>query len=182
MRVGYARVSTDDQTHRAQLDMLTKAGCERIYQEKASGTSRERPELQRMLGELMPNDVVIVFKLDRLSRSLKDLLCILDEIEDVGASFESITERVETSTPWGKALVSMLGTFAEFERAVLVERSRAGQQAARARGIHVGRPSKLTEFQRQEAIAMVRAGRSAADVARIFKVHRSTISRLLKSA
>lgn len=178
--IGYARVSKSDKSTKTQEQALRDAGVCRIFTETASGGRWERPELHRMLDQLRAGDVVVVWKLDRLSRSLKDLLHILDKVSDAGAGFRSLTEEIDTTTAAGRMLLQMLGAFAEFEREMIRERTRAGLAAARARGRVGGRRHKLTSRQQKEAIEMVRSGRkSAAEVARLFRVHRSTISRLL---
>lgn len=180
--IGYARVSTSDQHLHAQLDALRDAGCEVVFEEHAGGGRWDRPELQRMLAELGPGDVVVVAKLDRLSRSLRDLLRILENMEAAGSGFRSLSESIDTTTPAGRMLASMLGAFAEFERAMIRERTSAGLAAARARGRVGGRRPKLDRHQRAEALSMLRGGRTAADVARTFGVHRSTVARLVRSA
>ncbi len=183
MKLGYARVSGDQQDLRAQLDALRAAGAERIYEERASGGRWDRPELHRLLDHLRPGDVVVTWKLDRLTRSLKDLLHLLEAIEAKEARFESLTESIETISPAGRMLVQMLGAFAEFERAMIRERTRAGLVAARARGRIGGRRPKLTPDQRAEVVEMVTSGRkTGADAARLFGVSRATISRLLSQA
>lgn len=180
MLIGYARVSTDDQDTAIQEAALRQAGCERIYTEKASGGRWDRPELHRALEQLRPGDVMVVWKLDRLSRSLKDLLHVMDRIELAKAGFRSITEAIDTTTPAGRMMMQMLGAFAEFERAMTRERTRAGLDAARQKGRIGGRRSKLNQEQKEEARRMVASGEKlAADVARLFNVHPSTISRLL---
>ena len=112
MNLGYARVSTDDQDTAAQLDALRAAGCERVFEERASGGRWDRPELHRMLDQLRDGDVVIVWKLDRLSRSLKDLLSIMEKIDAAGAGFRSLTEAIDTTTPAGRMMMQMVGVFA----------------------------------------------------------------------
>jgi DNA invertase Pin-like site-specific DNA recombinase len=179
MLIGYARVSkTDGQETAGQVDALRRAGCGRVFEEKASGGRWDRPELHRLLDQLRPGDTLVVWKLDRLSRSLKDLLALMEKIEQAGAAFRSLTEAVDTTGAAGRMLVQMLGAFAEFERAMVRERTRSGLDAARARGRVGGRSPKLTVAQRTEALRMLAEGRSAADVARVFQVHRGTISRL----
>jgi DNA invertase Pin-like site-specific DNA recombinase len=181
MLIGYARVSKiDKQDTRAQVHELKRAGCKRIYQENASGGRWDRPELHRALDHLRQGDVFVVWKLDRLSRSLKDLLHILEKITEAKAGFRSLTEAIDTTTSAGRMMLQMLGAFAEFERSMVRERTRLGLQAARERGRVGGRQPKLTSHQRAEAIKMVATGvKSAAEVARLFRVHRSSISRLL---
>jgi DNA invertase Pin-like site-specific DNA recombinase len=179
--IGYARVSKlDEQTTHAQVQELKKAGCKRIYQENLSGGRWDRPELHKALEQLREGDVLVVWKLDRLSRSLKDMLLILEKITEAGAGFRSLTEHIDTTTPAGRMLLQMLGAFAEFERSMVRERTRLGLQAARERGRIGGRSPKLTPHQRAEAVKMVSSGQtSAAEAARLFGIHRSNISRLL---
>ena len=180
MLIGYARVSTEDQDTAIQEAALRQAGCERIYTEKASGGRWDRPELHRALEQLRPGDVLMVWKLDRLTRSLKDLVHLIDRIEKAGARFRSHTEPIDTSTPAGEMLAQMLGAVAQFERGIMRERTRAGLDAARKKGRIGGRRSKLNQEQKEEARRMVASGeKSAADVARLFNVHPSTISRLM---
>lgn len=182
--LGYARVSKgEEQTTRAQTRALKEAGATRVFQEKASGGRWDRPQLHRLLDQLRPGDVVMVWKLDRLSRSLKDLLHILEKIDAAEAGFRCLTEPVDTTTPAGRMMMQMLGSFAEFERAMIRERTRAGLEAARAEGRIGGRPSKLNPSQRKEAVKMVRSGRkTSAEVARLFGVHPSTICRIIAAA
>lgn len=179
--LGYVRVSSQDrQEFHLQKQALHAAGVTRIFEERASGGRWDRPELRRMLEQLRAKDVVVVWKLDRLSRSLKDLLHILDQVTAAGAGFRSLTESIDTTTPAGRMLMQMLGSFAEFEREMLRERTRAGLAAARAQGRIGGRRPKLTPDQQAEAIAMVTSGRkTAAAVARLFGVHPSTVSRIM---
>jgi DNA invertase Pin-like site-specific DNA recombinase len=181
MWIGYARVSTDDQDTTIQEAELRKVGCERIYKEKASGGRWDRPELHRALEQLRPGDVLMVWKLDRLTRSLKDLVHLIDRIEKAGAGFRSIKEVIiDTTTPAGRMMTQILAVFGEFEREMTRERTRAGLDAARQKGRIGGRRSKLNQEQKEEARRMVASGeKSAADVARLFNVHPSTISRLL---
>src|ERR1700730_6068943 len=184
MFIGYARVSkVDQQDTRAQVKALKEAGCKRIFEESASGGRWDRPELHRALDQLREGDVLVVWKLDRLSRSLKDLLNILEKINDAGAGFRSLTESIDTTTPAGRMMLQMLGAFAEFERSMVRERTRMGLQAARERGRVGGRQPKLSAHQRSEAIKMVDSGtKSAAEVARLFRIHRSSVSRMISQA
>lgn len=183
MLLGYARVSkADDQDTAAQVSALKVAGCTRVYEEKASGGRWDRPELHRMLDHLREGDAVVVWKLDRLSRSLKDLLHILEKIDAAGANFHSLTEAIDTSGPAGRMMMQMLGSFAEFERAMVRERTRAGLKAAREQGRKGGRRPKLTAQQKTEILAMLAAERAGAEIARIFRVHRATISRVAAEA
>jgi DNA invertase Pin-like site-specific DNA recombinase len=180
MLIGYARVSTSDQDTAAQVTALKAAGCERIYREKASGGRWDRPELHRLLDQLRKGDVVVVWKLDRLSRSLRDVLIIMERLAETKAGFRSLTEAIDTTTPAGRMMMQMVGAFAEFERAMLRERTKAGLDAARQDGRIGGRRPKLTPQQQAEIKRMVSKGdKTAADAARLFRVHPATISRLL---
>jgi DNA invertase Pin-like site-specific DNA recombinase len=171
--LGYARVSkTEGQDIASQIEALEAAGCQRIYEEKASGARWNRPELTHLIGKLNKGDVLVVWKLDRLSRSLKDMLLILERIQAAGAGFKSLTEAIDTTAPAGRMMMQMLGSFAEYEREMVRERTRAGLQAARAQGRHGGRKPKFSADQKAEILTMLAAGRSAADVARLFRVHR----------
>ena len=181
--IGYARVSKgDDQSNALQLKALKAAGCKRVFEESASGGRWDRPELHRMLDQIREGDVIAVWKLDRLSRSLKDLLLILDKIDNLGAGFRSLTEHVDTTTPAGRMMMQMLGSFAEFERSMIRERTRAGLAAARADGRVGGRPRRLNDKQSQEVVDAVESGRkTAAHMARLFGVSSATISRVMAS-
>lgn len=180
MYIGYARVSTKDQENDTQITALKNAGCELYFYETASGGRWNRPELHKMLDQLRKNDVVVVWKLDRLSRSLKDMILILEKIKDKKASFLSLTENIDTSTPAGRMMMQMVASFAEFEREMLKERTSVGLEAAKINGRVGGRRSKLTVQQQQEIISTVNSGsKTAADMARLFCVHPSTIARLL---
>lgn len=184
MLIGYARVSKiEGQETAAQVSALRDAGAEKIFQEQASGGRWDRPELHCLLNQLRPGDVVVVWKLDRLSRSLSDLLRIMEKVDEAGAGFRSLTEAVDTTTPAGRMMMQMIGSFAEFEREMICQRTRAGLEKARREGRQGGRRQKLTPQQRREAAEMVASGRkTAADVARLFRVHPSTIGRLVKAS
>ena len=180
MHIGYARVSTQEQDNAAQIAALKSANCELIFQEKATGGRWERPELQRLLSQLRKGDVLVVWKLDRLSRSLKDVLTLMEKIEKAGAGFQSLTESINTTSPGGRMMMQIVGAFAEFERAMLRERTRNGLDAARKEGRIGGRRPKLKMHQEQEILNFVKTGqKTAASVARLFNVHPSTVSRLL---
>lgn len=181
MQIGYARVSTDDQDTAAQTAALKAAGCERIYREKASGGRWDRPELHRLMEQLRKDDVLVVWKLDRLSRSLRDVLTIMERLGEAKAGFRSLTEAIDTTTAAGRMMMQMVGVFAEFERSMLRERTKAGLDAARAEGRIGGRRQKLTPQQQKEVVRLVGSGRkTAADAARLFAVHPATVSRLLR--
>ena len=183
MKFGYARVSTQDQDNQAQITALQQAGCERIFHEKASGGRWDRPELARLMEHLRPGDVLVVYKLDRLSRSLKDLLLTLEKVELAGAAFCSLTEAIDTGTPAGRMMMQIVGSFAEFERAMLRERTRNGLVEARKQGRVGGRKPSLTPQQEKEVVAMVTSGqKSGAEVARLFRVHPATVSRVVARA
>jgi len=180
MLIGYARVSTQDQDAAAQLAALKTFGCELVFQEKASGGRWDRPELHRLLGQLRKGDVLVVWKLDRLSRSLKDVLVLMEKVNQAGAGFRSLTEAIDTTSPGGRMMMQIVGTFAEFERAMLRERTRSGLDAARKQGRVGGRRPKLKTHQQQEIVQLVNSGqKTAADAARLFNVHPATVSRLL---
>jgi len=181
MLIGYARVSTQDQDTDAQIAALKISGCELIFQEKASGGRWDRPELHRLLGQLRKGDVLVVWKLDRLSRSLKDVLLLIEKVEQAGAGFRSLTEVIDTTSPAGRMMMQMVGTFAEFERAMLRERTQNGLDAARKQGRVGGRRPKLKKHQQEEIVNLVNSGqKNAADAARLFNVHPATISRILQ--
>jgi DNA invertase Pin-like site-specific DNA recombinase len=183
MLIGYARVSTQDQDTAAQITALESAGCELIFKEKASGGRWNRPELHRLLGQLRKGDVVVVWKLDRLSRSLKDVLTLMEEIAKAEAGFRSMTEAIDTTSAGGRMLMQMVGSFAEFERAMLRERTRIGLDAARKQGRIGGRRPKLNTHQQEEIVRLVHSGKKTpADAARLFKVHPATVWRILQRA
>jgi DNA invertase Pin-like site-specific DNA recombinase len=155
MLIGYARVSTQDQDTAAQIAALKLAGCELVFQEKAAGGRWERPELHRLLGQLRKGDVLVIWKLDRLSRSLKDVLTLMEKIQQVGAGFQSVMEAIDTTSPGGRMMMQIVGAFAEFERAMLRERTRNGLDAARMEGRVGGRRPKLKTHQVEEIVHMV---------------------------
>ena len=179
--LGYARVSKgDEQSNAVQAEALRAAGCRRIFEEAASGGRWDRPELHRMLDQLRPGDVVVVWKLDRLSRSLKDVLHIMERIGDAGAGFRSITEAIDTTTPAGRMMMQMIGSFAEFERAMIRERTSAGIAAARAEGRVGGQRKKLDAAKRREIAESVITGRkSGAEMARLYNISQPTVSRIV---
>jgi DNA invertase Pin-like site-specific DNA recombinase len=183
MLIGYARVSTNDQEIAAQVAALKAAGCERIYREKASGGRWDRPELHRVLDQLRTNDVLVVWKLDRLSRSLRDVLVIMERLGEAKVEFRGLTEAIDTTTPAGRMMMQMVGAFAEFERSMLKERTKVGLDAAREEGRIGGRRPKLSPQQQAEIRKMVSKGhKTAADAARLFKIHPATVSRILARA
>src|SRR5689334_8859850 len=183
MLIGYARVSKgDEQSNKVQAKALRAAGCRRIFEEAASGGRWDRPELHRMLDHLREGDVVVVWKLDRLSRSLKDVLHIMERIGEAGAGFRSITEAIDTTTPAGRMMMQMVGAFAEFERAMIRERTSAGLAAARAEGRIGGRRKVLDAAKRREIAESVLSGRkTGAEMARLYNVSAPTASRIVSA-
>lgn len=179
MLLGYARVSTLEQETALQLDALRRAGVRRVYEEKRSAVAI-RPELDAVLRALRPGDVLVVYKVDRLARSLSNLLAILRRIEEAGAEFRSLTEPIDTTTAAGRLMLQLLGAFAEFERSLIRERSAAGLVAARERGVRLGRPRGVTVEEEAAMRGLVEAGVSRAEVARRFSVHSRTVSRVLR--
>ena len=178
MIIGYARVSTEDQRLDAQTDALAAAGAERVFAERISGARRARPELDRMLDQLRPGDVVVVTKYDRLARSLKDLLEIVEAVGARGAGFRSLAEDIDTTTPAGRLVFHVFASIAQFERERISERTREGLAAARARGRVGGRPPALTPAQKAEVRRMRDAeGRTVAEIARLFRVSERTVRR-----
>lgn len=181
MLIGYARVSKgDEQSNKAQARALSEAGCKRLFEEKASGGRWDRPELHRMLDQLRDGDTVVVWKLDRLSRSLKDVLHLMDRITSAGAGFRSLTEAIDTTTAAGRMMMQMVGSFAEFERAMIWERTTTGLPQARAEGRIGGRRKKLDPKKRREIAESVLSGRkSGAEMARLYDISEPTVSRIV---
>jgi DNA invertase Pin-like site-specific DNA recombinase len=181
MHIGYARVSTDEQSLDLQIDALVKAGvdADHIYRDKASGSRRDRPQLKAVLERLQPGDTLVIWKMDRLSRSLLDLLNLLRELGARGVAFHSLTEKIDTSTAIGRCIMHVIAAFAEFEKEQLKERVNAGLRAARKAGRIGGRRFKFSAEQQQHIIELIDAGKTAGEVARLFKVHPATIGRLL---
>jgi DNA invertase Pin-like site-specific DNA recombinase len=179
MIVGYARVSTDGQTLDAQQSALVATGAERVFAEKISGAITERPALAKAISALGQGDTLVVTKLDRLARSTRDLLNILDAIGKAGAAFKSLGDTwADTTTPHGRLMLTVLGGLAEFERHLILARTSEGRTRAQARGVRFGRKLKLTAHQQQEALARRAAGEALVDIARSYAVSHSTISRL----
>ena len=179
MIVGYARVSTQDQDLSAQLDALKKAGAVTIFREKISGVRADRPQLHKLMASLRKGDVVVVTKLDRLGRSTRELLNLLDAIDKAGAKFRSIGDPAwNTETPTGRLLSTLLAGIAEFERELIRERTGEGRKRAMANGVRFGRKPKLSEYQRAEAIKRRANGETLAAIAKTYGVAISMISRL----
>ena len=181
---GYARVSTEGQTLDAQVEALRAAGCTRTFREKVTGAIADRPQLRRALDRLAAGDVLMVTRLDRLARSTRDLLNILDTIAGKGAGFRSLRDKwADTTKPHGRLMSAVLGGLAEFERELIRARTGEGRKRAKARGVHLGRKPTLTPHQRAEALRELSAGTATqADLARRFDVSASTISRLANKA
>ena len=180
MKYGYARVSTDDQNPALQLAALKNAGCKTVFKDDGlSGATTRRPALLRCLKKLEQDDTLIVWKLDRLGRSLRDLIAMLDDLKHRGIKFRSLTEAIDTDTPTGRAMWQMIGVLAELERSLISERTRAGVKAARRRGVKFGRKHKLSTQQIDHARKLLIAGLRSDQVAALFKVHRTTLYRTL---
>ena len=181
--VGYARVSTQDQDPALQLDALKGAGCEKIFTEKASGAQRDRPQLRAALDYMRSGDTLVVWKLDRLARSLKQLIETVEDLGDRGIGLRSLTELIDTTTSGGKLIFHIFAALAEFERGVIRERTRAGLDAARARGRLGGRPPALKASDLAAAKALLRdPGITVEDIARRLGVASSTLYRHLPKA
>jgi DNA invertase Pin-like site-specific DNA recombinase len=179
MIYGYARVSTDGQSVAAQLTHLQEAGAVNIFREKASGSRSDRAELRRLMAALEEGDMVLITRLDRLARSTRDLLNILDAITKRGASFRSLADGwADTTTAHGRLMLTMLAGLAEFERELIRERTGQGRKLAKGRGVKFGPKFKLTPHQRREAIARKERGDLLTEIARSYNVSDSTISRL----
>jgi DNA invertase Pin-like site-specific DNA recombinase len=180
MKIGYARVSTDEQNPDLQLDALKGAGCEKIFTDKASGASVKRSELAKCLKALVAGDTLIVWKLDRLGRSLYRLIELLDGLKAQGVAFHSLTEAIDTVTPTGRAMFQMVGILAELERSLIQERTKAGRAAAVSRGVKMGRKTKLTPQQVSHAQKLIEQGEHHDIVAKSLGVSRRTLYRGLK--
>lgn len=179
-RLGYARVSTADQTADAQSDALTAAGCSRVWIDVASGATTSRPQLTDLLTHLRPGDSLVVWRLDRLGRSLPHLLETVEALQDRGVELTSLTEAIDTSTSGGKLIFSIFGAIAEFERNLIRERTQVGLAAARARGKVGGRPPKMTPPKIRQAKRMRDTGMHLTEIAEVLGVGRTTLYRHLK--
>jgi DNA invertase Pin-like site-specific DNA recombinase len=181
MKIGYARCSSDTQTTAMQVDALKKAGCDHIYEDKAkSGSSRlERVGLGRCLKMLRPGDTLIVWKLDRLGRTLRDLLHLMETFKQDGVHFQSLTENIETETITGRAMFQMFGVMAELERNIIRERCAAGVAAARERGVRPGAKHKISKENLDYARRLIAEGETTNRVADLLRVNRATLYRSL---
>ena len=178
MIFGYARVSTEDQLLDAQTDALTASGAERIFADKISGNLRKRPQLDQLLDQLRADDVIVVTKYDRLARSLRDLMDIVEAIKAKGAGFRSLAEDIDTTTPAGRLVFHVFASIAQFERERISERTREGLEAAKMRGRVGGRPPALSASQRAEVRRMRdEDGRRLSEIAQLFRVSVKTVRR-----
>lgn len=181
--IGYARVSTDDQNLALQRDALRGAGCGQLFEDQGvSGRERTRPGLEAALNQLAPGDVLVVWRLDRLGRSLAHLLTLIDELAARGIGFRSLSESFDAGTSGGRLVFHLMAALAEFERALIGERTRAGLAAARARGRQLGRPPCHTENQRRAALRSVRNGRSVNEAAKAHGMHPRTLYRIIAAS
>ena len=182
MKIGYARVSTQDQNLDRQLDNLRAAGCERIFNEKMTGTKSDRPELKTMLLTLRAGDVLVIDSFSRLSRSTKDLLELVDKLTGMDVHLVSLKENLDTTTATGKLMLTMLSALSQFERDLIAERTVDGLKAARARGRIGGRPAVGTDKDRKQALAMYRSNAmSNREIAERFGISQSTLSRWIRA-
>jgi DNA invertase Pin-like site-specific DNA recombinase len=180
MKYGYARVSTEDQNPAMQLAALKKAGCKTVFKDEVTGAHVKRPALTRCLNKLETGDTLIVWKLDRLGRSLRDLITMLDDFRSKGIGFLSLTEAIDTETPTGRAMWQMIGVLAELERSLIVERTRAGVKAAQKRGVKFGQKPKLTPERFAHAWKLIEQGTTPTQAAKMIGVSRATVYRALQ--
>jgi DNA invertase Pin-like site-specific DNA recombinase len=182
MLIGYARVSTQEQTLNLQQDALTKAGCNKIFTDTASGAKAERKGLEEALNYVRKGDTLVVWRLDRLGRSLPHLIATMTHLEERGIGFKSLTENIDTTTSGGKLIFHIFGALAEFERNLIRERTQAGLAAARARGRIGGRPKALTPQQRRIAQSLYDDPKnSIAEICRTLKISKVTLYRHIKT-
>lgn len=181
MLIGYARVSTDDQTLDLQLDALQAVGCTQIFRDTASGTKADRPGLTRALEHVREGDVLVVWRLDRLGRSLASLIELMTQLDRRGIGFKSLTEQIDTTTSGGKLIFHIFGALAEFERNLIRERTQAGLVAARARGRKGGRPKRLDTDRKVQMARQLHADptNSIADICKTLGVSRATLYRYI---
>ena len=176
--LGYARVSTVDQDAALQVDALEKAGCDRVFIDTMSGAVAHRPQLDRLLEHARSGDTIVVWRLDRLGRSLRHLITQVQELANRGVGLRSLQESIDTTSPGGRLIFHVFGALAEFERDLITERTTAGLAAARARGRHGGRPAKLTGEQIRTAKRLYDDSElTVAEIGQVFGVSRSTVYR-----
>lgn len=181
MKIGYARVSTKEQSLDIQLKALQRAGCKLIYQEKVSGVGRTRPEFEKMMQQIRKDDVLIIWRLDRLARSTKVLLETVEKLKEIGATFKSLQEDwADTTTPSGRLVMTFFSGLAEFERDLIRDRTDVGRKAALERGVRFGRPGKMTSEQIKHANKLLKQGKSIRYVADLFGIHFTTLYRYLR--
>jgi DNA invertase Pin-like site-specific DNA recombinase len=177
--LGYTRVSTRDKDLSAQLEALKAAGAAKVYREKISGARADRPQLAKLMASLQPGDIVVVTKLDRLGRSTRELLDLIERISKAGAAFRSLGDPLwDTSSSQGRLLSTLLAAIADFERDLIRERTGEGRKRAMANGVKFGRKPKLSPYQREEALKRRAAGETLASIAKSYAVDVSMISRL----
>ena len=180
MKYGYARVSTNQQDTKMQIDALREAGCEKVYEDKISGSKTDRPELNQCLKAMNKDDVLVVWKLDRLGRSLQHLIEVVHKLEEENKGFQSLTENIDTTSPTGKLVFHLFAALAEFERSLIRQRVMAGLEASKKMGKKFGRPNALTDKDKEMAVAMFNGGATKGSIAQHFGVARQTIYALLK--
>ncbi len=183
MLIGYARISTDDQNLDLQQDALTRAGCERLFEDRASGAKAERAGLAALLGMVRRGDIVVIWRLDRLGRSLKDLIQLAERLDAAGVGLRSLQENIDTSSSGGKLVFHLFGALAEFERTLIRERTAAGLSAARARGRKGGRPKRLNPAKRELALRLYHERQHSIDeICRMMGISKSTLYNYLDCA
>ncbi len=175
MLIGYARVSTHDQNLDLQQDALQRAGCEKIFVDEVSGAKAARPGLQQAMDQLREGDLLVVWRLDRLGRSLRNLLELVAQLEDKKVGFSSLQESMDTSSSGGKLIFHVFGALAEFERNLIRDRTNAGLAAARARGRTGGRPKKLDDDQRELVVRLYKEGTPIPEILKTVKISKSTL-------
>ncbi|NET35910.1 MAG: recombinase family protein [Cyanothece sp. SIO1E1] len=184
MKIGYARLSTKEQNLSLQMDALNREGCKRIFQEKISGAKADRPELRKMIDQLREGDVIVTWKLDRLGRSIRDLINLINEIQDKGAGLKSLNDSIDTTTPQGKLTFHLFASLAEFERDIIRERTKAGLEAARARGRKGGRPKGLSKEAQDKAMVAetlyMQGEMSVTEICKHLNIARSTLYKYLR--
>lgn len=182
MKIGYARVSTEDQTLERQRQRLSAAECEELFEEKISGARRNRPELEKLIARLRKGDVLVVTRLDRLARSTSELLRTVERLVEKQVGLQSLDEPwADTTSPSGRMVLTVFAGIAEFERHLIRSRTDDGRVAAKARGVAFGRPPKMRPDQQALACELVRDGKSISEIARTFNVHPATIYRCLEA-
>jgi len=182
MKIGYARVSTEDQSLDLQINALKQAGCKKIFTDYGlSGKGFDRPGLHQALATLKSEDTLAVWRLDRLGRSLPKLIELVDNLGKRNVEFQSLTENIDTSSSGGRLLFHIMGALAEFERTLISERTRAGMEAARLKGRHIGRRPSLTERQVQDAVRSIASGKTHSAVARQYSITTRTLQRYIRT-